>query len=163
MYQSLIILGIVCILGAVVGGGLTAFGVQIPALHGFRIVAVLVIGAVLIVVGVKLKPAPGPTGISITTDHVGNQTAPSCPANTTVSGYITTTGGDGPVTIRLAMIPDTGSTSYSPPYTVSVHGANTYFFNTTWLFRVSTGGDFQYVETSPASDGSTVQPFSVTC
>jgi hypothetical protein len=167
VYQTLIILGIVCIIAAVVGGGLSAFGINVPPLSGaLRIVSVIVIGAVLIVVGIKIKPAspaPAPTGISVTTDSVGNQTATSCPANLTVSGSITTTGGDGSIEYRLEILNDSGTTTYSPTGTVSVQGAGSYPISDTVLFRNNSGGDFEFEVISPISDGSSPQAFSVSC
>jgi len=36
-------------------------------------------------------------------------------------------------------------------------------FNDTWLVSGNAGGDFEWAVVSPMSDGSTVQPFSVSC
>lgn len=166
MYQTLIVLGIVCIIAAAVGGGLTAFGVEIPKLTRPRVAVVFAIGAVLVVVGISTKPKPppsAPTLSSVVTYPVGQLTASGCPVNVPVRGYITTTGGQGQVTVRLEVIWDNGNTQYSPPLTVSVNGANTYYFNDTWLVSNNTGGDFEWAVVSPMSDGSTVQPFSVSC
>jgi hypothetical protein len=167
VYETLIILGIVCIIAAAVGGGLSAFGINIPPLSGrVRIVSVIVIGGVLIGVGVKIKPAspaPGPTGISVTTDPVGRQTAPNCPANLTVSGSITTTGGDGSIEYKLQELYDSGITTYSQIGTVVVDGAGSYPISDTLLFHNDSGGDFAFEVISPTSDGSTPQAFSVIC
>lgn len=167
MYQTLIILGIVCILAAAVGGGLSAFGIEVPPLNGaFRVVSVIVIGGVLIGVGVKIKPAapaPGPTGISVTTDSVGPKSAPSCPANLTVYGSITTTGGDGSIEYKLQEIFDSGTTLYGPVGTVSVDGAGTHPISDTILFPSNSGGDLAFEVISPGSDGSTPQAFSLSC
>ena len=167
MYQTLIIIGIVCIISAVVGGGLTAFGIKVPPLSGgLRVVAVLLTGAVLIVVGIKIKPAPappGPSGISITTDPVGSLTASSCPANVTVYGYITTTGGDGLVKVRLAEVLISGATFYSGTATVSVQGKGTYKIQGTFLVQNHQAGDFSFVVDSPVSIGSAPQSFALNC
>lgn len=166
MYQTLILLGIVCIIGATVGGGLTAFGVEIPQLKGLRIVALFVIGAVLILSGIGVRPKPppqGPTGISVTTNPVGPITTDACPVDVPVSGYVTTTGGDGPVEVKLSVTWDNGVVQYSAPLTVTVHGANTYPFHDIWLVTGNAGGNFEYVVESPVSDGSTARPFSVNC
>lgn len=164
MYQTLIILGIVCIIAGVVGGGFAAFGIKVPPLSGgLRVVAVLVTGAVLIVVGVKIKPGPGPSGISVTTDPVGSQTASSCPANVTVHGYITTTGGDGPVEFRLETVLDSGAVSYSGTGTVPVQGKGTYKIQSIPLIQNHEAGDFSFVVDSPVSLGSAPQSFALNC
>jgi hypothetical protein len=166
MYQTLILLGIICIIGAAVGGGLTAFGVEVPTLSGFRIVALFAIGGVLVLSGIGVRPKPPPpppAGISVVTNPVGPQVTNSCPVNVPVSGYLTTTGGDGPVTVRLEVTWDNGATQYSQPLTVMVDGANTYPFHDIWLVTGPAGGNFEYVVDSPISDGSTAQPFSVSC
>jgi hypothetical protein len=164
VYQTLIILGIVCVIAGAVGGGLSAFGITVPPLNGaLRIISIIVIGGVLIGVGIKTKPASGPAGISVTTDPVGNQTATSCPANLTVSGSITTTGGDGSIEFKLQELFNSGTTSYSPIGTVSVHGAGSYPISDTILFQNNSGGDLAFWVISPVSDGSTPQAFSVNC
>jgi hypothetical protein len=166
MYQTLILLGIVCILGATAGGGLKAFGVEIPTIKGARLVVLFIIGAVLVCSGIGIRPKPGPsgpTGISVSTNSVGRLASDSCPVNVTVDGSLTTTGGSGPVTVKLSVTWDDGVTQYSPPLTVPVQGANTYPFSDTWLMTGDAGGNFEYVVTSPISDGSTARPFSVTC
>jgi hypothetical protein len=166
MYQTLILVGIACILAAVVGGGLSAFGMKIPPLSGApRVLTVIVCGVVLIVIGVLIKPKSTqvPTGVSATMDLVGHRTAAYCPANVTFYGSITTTGGDGTVTVSLKIIPDAGSTTTSPSSAVPVHGAGTYYFNETTLFRASEGGDVQWMVDSPVSEGSNIEAFSLTC
>lgn len=167
MYQTLILLGITCVIGAVVGGGLTVFNViQIPQLRKFQVAAVFGIGVVLVLAGIAVRPKPpppGPTGISVITDPVGPQTALSCPVNVRITGHITTTGGEGSVVVRLTLVLNNGNTIHSPQETVAVHGANTYPIFDTWLFPGPSGGDFDWEIVSPGTQGSEVQPFSVTC
>jgi len=168
MYQTLIILGIVCIIAAAVGGGLTAFGVEIPTLNRPRVGMVLVIGAVLVVAGIAVRPKPTPSPqqpavSSVTTDPVGRLSSFSCPVNVRVSGSLTTSGGQGQLVVKLLVTWDNGSTASSGPLTVSVDGANTYSFNDTWLVTGDAGGDFEWEVVSPISDGSAPQPFSVVC
>jgi hypothetical protein len=166
MYQTLIILGIVCILGAAAGGSLKAFGVEIPQLSRPRVVLVFLIGAVLIASGILTRPKPspeGPYGISVTTDRVGSMTASYCPANLVVYGSLTTAGGQGTVTVRLEEILDNGDTTYSGPLTVSVQGARTTGIQDTTLVHTSIGGDVEWEVVSPVTEGSNTQSFSVTC
>src|SRR5712664_3468878 len=138
MYQTLILLGIVCVLAAVVGGGLKAFGIEVPKLAGARIAIVLIIGVVLVGSGIAVRPKPpppGPTGIFISTDPLGPLTAASCPVNVKITGYITTTGGYGNVTVRLELNSSTRGLVYSPPLTLSFQGAGKHTLFDTWLFR----------------------------
>lgn len=167
MYQTLILLGIVCIIGATIGGGLTAFGVQIPIVSGYRLIGLFVIGAVLVGSGIGVRPKPPPagvSGISVTTNPVGNISTAGCPVDVRVSGFVTTTGGSGPITVRLEVEWDNGTMSVSQPLTLTATDTqNSYPFSDTWLVTGDAGGNFEYVVQSPVNDGSTVQPFSVTC
>ncbi len=61
MENTLLTVGIVCILAAIVGGGLKAFGVEIPVLS--TLVRQLVLGAfgiVLLIVAFQIRPKPAP-------------------------------------------------------------------------------------------------------
>lgn len=166
MYQTLILLGIVVLLAGLVGGGLKAFGVEIPVLDPKRVGGVLLAGAALLAAGILLRPAGAPAVSLVTTDPVGQVSAPSCPVNVTIDGSLTASGGQGALTVALHVSWDDGTSSVSPPVTVQVNGAGTYSFSDVWLFSYRPGGhagDFEWEVVSPISDGSTPQPFSVPC
>jgi len=60
MGTAILYAGLACIVGAVVGGGLKAFGIEIPALSSLlRQVILFVLGVVLIVVGMNVDSSNG--------------------------------------------------------------------------------------------------------
>src|SRR5262245_50013860 len=58
MQNALVTSGIVCLVAAVVGGGLKAFGMEIPALNSLRRQVILAgLGAALLAIGLSLNPS----------------------------------------------------------------------------------------------------------
>ncbi|HSB12094.1 MAG TPA: hypothetical protein VLM38_21590 [Blastocatellia bacterium] len=78
MQQTLLIAGVACLIAAIVGGGLRAFGIEIPAL-GSRVRQMLLglLGLILIVVGTINPESPTGAGKPIN----GNQPRPTDEAN----------------------------------------------------------------------------------
>jgi hypothetical protein len=62
MQQTLLIAGLACLIAAIVGGGLKAFGIEIPVLSSrFRQAVLGLLGLILIVVASLPGPTPSPT------------------------------------------------------------------------------------------------------
>lgn len=166
MYETLILLGIVCIIGGVIGGGLKAFGVEIPVLDSKKTGGLIVIGAVLVLVGVEIRPTapPGqPDVTSVITNPVGTVTPQYCPVNVPVSGSLTTTGGQGDLTVQLHVTPENGPSYNTGNVTVQVNGPGTYTFHVTLLYSANSAGDYEWAVVSPITDGSTAQGFAIDC
>jgi hypothetical protein len=97
MYQTLLILGILCLLGGVVGGGLKAFGVEIPALkRGWQYIALFAIGVSLIVWGWQQWPVGPASGIELSGEPE-NSYNDGCPARLDFDGTIRLKSGMGDV------------------------------------------------------------------
>jgi hypothetical protein len=72
METPLITAGIVCLIAAIIGGGLTAFGIEIPVLEsGRRQAALGALGALLLAVGLNVD------GLSRSTEPVPSEPPPS--------------------------------------------------------------------------------------
>ena len=60
MNQNLLIAGVACIIAAIVGGGLKAFGFEIPLLNSIgRQILLAIVGVGLILFGDARHPQPG--------------------------------------------------------------------------------------------------------
>ena len=98
MSNTLLTTGLVCIIAAIIGGGLKAFGIEIPILQsGKRQVLLAIFGFILIIAGYSVqesgKPQPSPTEIEIfdTKNNEAVLNNPPKPAEFTISKahYIT--------------------------------------------------------------------------
>ena len=99
MFETLIVLGIVCVIGAIVGGGLKAVGVEIPAIASVNRQALLGTAGIALVVAALVthshgehgppSTTSGPTTSSPsqtpTTTSTPTETAPPTPTTTTTA------------------------------------------------------------------------------
>ena len=91
--EILITAGVVAVLGAVVGGGLKGFGVEVPLLASVRRqVALVVVGAVLLGLGLYTPSSPGKDGKASSPKQAdaagpaeGNAAVPAAPAVNTAA------------------------------------------------------------------------------
>jgi hypothetical protein len=118
---TMLVLGVVCIISAIVGGGLKALGYTIPVLQSRITRVLLAIFGVAILVVVWVTNIFRVTGVTATWDNFSPHYPPSvhgCDFDETYTAHVTTEGGAGSFIYR-----DFTGKEHQP-ITVDVHGAD---------------------------------------
>lgn len=158
MFETLVLIGVACIIGAVVGGGLKLVNVELPLIDSLaRQLLLGVVGIVIIVVAVATKPAGGNGNGGTGPPDLG-EAALTLSRVAGPPGMSLTVGGTGfasgeTVAVRfhvqdIGEVTADGSGSFA---------GMTIVIPTNWVFE----GQFQVVATGSSSSKSASQSFEV--
>ena len=141
----LISVGLVCILASIVGGGLKALNIEIPALRTTaQSILFLGLGLTLMIVGfyVHYQHPPGdPAGITATTDRIDPYLGP-CPGSIVVTGSMAISEGKGEVNYHSVFITPEGQYVNGTPLTVFFPGPGTQKISDTLNLYSTASGQF---------------------
>jgi hypothetical protein len=102
--SPLVILGVVCILAAIVGGGVQALGAQLPVINSWRRQAILAAFGVLLIAIPQIVIRHGEFRVTnVTVSWDGNQYS-GCVVRATYTAAITTKGASGDFESRALVV-----------------------------------------------------------
>ncbi len=116
--SPLVILGIVCVLAAIVGGGVKALGSELPVINSWRRQAVLAVFGIVLIAIPQIVLRVGEFRVTkVTVSWDGNHYS-GCNVHAAYTASITTAGGSGEFESRALVVG-----TYTPSTKTSVNGA----------------------------------------